>query len=120
MNYGAAWGTTVKPKNKILGLIFGLLLPYFALVMYFVLRVQGQPKEHPFPTWFSYFGMAYFLGTILRVSAVGRRIARVAQPNSTPNAKPRPAVRIAMGCGQVPRCGLVHFLCLRCCRNSQR
>lgn len=86
----------MKPKNKILGLIFGLLLPYFTLVMYFVLRLQGHPKEQPFPTWFPYFAMSYFLGTILLVSVVGRRIARSAEANSTPKAKLRPAVRIAM------------------------
>ena len=89
-------GATVKPKNKILVLIFGLLLPYFALVMYFVLRIQGHPKEQPFPSWFPYFGITYLLGTILLVSVVGRRIARSAQANSPPNVKPRPAVRIAI------------------------
>ena len=87
----------MKPKNKILGLIFALLLPYFALVMYFVLRVQRQPKEQPLPTWFPYFGMVYILGTILIVSVFSRRIAHNAQGKPTDNtATPRPVVRTAM------------------------
>ena len=88
---------TVQPKNKILGLIFGLVLPYMALVLYFVLRNQGHPQEQLLPTWFPYFGMAYLLGTILLVSAVSRRIARSAQGKPTHDtAKLRPVVRMAM------------------------
>jgi len=86
----------VKPKNKILALIFGLVIPYFALVMYFVLHIQGHPNEQPFPSWFPYFGMAYLLGTILLVSTVSRRIARSTQAASTPRVTTRPVVRIAM------------------------
>jgi hypothetical protein len=87
----------VQPKNKILGLIFGLVLPYIALVLYFVLRNQGHPQEQLLPTWFPYFGMAYLLGTILLVSAISRRIARSAQGKLTHDAaKPRPVVRMAM------------------------
>ena len=89
-------GATVKPKNKILGLIFGLLVPYFALVMYFVLHNQGHPNEQPFPTWFPYFGMAYLLGIILLVSTVARTIARNTQAAAAPSVTPRPAVRIAI------------------------
>jgi hypothetical protein len=86
----------MQPKNKILGLIFGLVLPYLALVEYFVLRHQGHAQEQPLPTWFLYFGMAYLLGTILLVSAIARRIARGAQGKLTqPAAKPRPVVRMA-------------------------
>ena len=97
MNEGMhSGGVTMKPKTKILGLLFGLLLPYFALVMYFVMHIQSHPNEQPFPTWFPYFGMAYFLGTILLVSAVSRRFARSAEANSAPQVKPRPAVRIAI------------------------
>lgn len=87
----------MQPKNKILGLTFGLVLPYIALAMYFVLRNQGHPQEQLLPTWFPYFGMAYLLGTILLVSAIGRRIARSAQGKLTQGAaKPRPVVRMAM------------------------
>lgn len=87
----------MQPKNKILGLIFGLVLPYIALVLYFVLRNQGHPQEQLLPTWFPYFGMAYLLGTILLVSAISRRIARSAQGKLTHDAaKPRPVVRMAM------------------------
>jgi hypothetical protein len=86
----------VQPKKKILALIFGLVLPYIALVLYFVLRNQGHPQEQLLPTWFPYFGMAYILGTILLVSAISRRIARSAQGKLTHTAaKPRPMVRMA-------------------------
>ena len=80
----------MQPKNKIRALIFGLVLPYFAMVMYFVLRIQ----EHPLPTWFPYFGMTYLLGSIILVTVVGRRIARGSQPQTT--AQSRPAVRVAL------------------------
>jgi len=87
----------VQPKHKILALVFGLVLPYFALVMYFVLRMQGRPQEQPLPTWFPYFGMAYLLGTILVVTVISRRIARGAKPEPAQNVvKSRPAVRIAL------------------------
>ena len=79
----------MQAKNKIRTLIFGLVLPYFAVVMYFVLRIQ----DDPLPTWFPYFGMTYLLGTIILVTVASRRIVRGTQPQ-TP-VKPRPALRIA-------------------------
>jgi len=87
----------VQPKKKILGLIFGLMLPYVALVLYLVPRNQGHPQEQILPTWFPYFGMAYLLGAILLVSAISRRIARGAQGKLTHDAaRPRPVVRLAV------------------------
>jgi hypothetical protein len=80
----------VQAKNKIRALIFGLVLPYFAVVMYFVLRIQ----EHPLPAWFPYFGMSYLLGSIILVTVVSRRIARGAQPQTA--VQLRPALRIAL------------------------
>jgi hypothetical protein len=80
----------MQAKNKIRALIFSLVLPYFAVVMYFVLRIQ----EHPLPAWFPYFGMVYLLGSIILVTGVSRRIARGAQPQTA--VQPRPAVRIAL------------------------
>jgi hypothetical protein len=65
----------VHAKNKIRALILGLVLPYFAVVMYFVLRIQ----DHPLPTWFPYFGLAYLLGSVIVLIVVSRRIARGAQ-----------------------------------------
>jgi hypothetical protein len=79
----------VQPKNKIRALIFGLLLPYFALVMYFVLRIQ----DHPLPTWFPYFGLTYLLGSIILVTLVSRKIARGVQPKAVQS---RPALRVLM------------------------
>jgi hypothetical protein len=79
----------VQPKNKIRALIFGLVLPYFAVVMYFVLRIQ----DHPLPTWFPYFGLTYLLGSIILVTLVSRRIARAVQPKAV---QPRPALRVLM------------------------
>jgi hypothetical protein len=67
-----ARGAAVPPKTKVRMLIFGLVLPYFAVAMYFVLRIQ----EHPLPSWFPYFGLSYLLGTIILVTAYSRRISR--------------------------------------------
>jgi hypothetical protein len=80
----------VQAKNKIRALIFGLVLPYFAFVMYFAFRIQ----EHPLPTWFPYFGMTYLLGSIILVTSVSRRITRDTQPQTA--VQSRPAVRIAV------------------------
>jgi len=77
----------VKPKAKILALIFALVLPYFALVMYFVLRIQG----HPLPTWFPYFGLSYILGTIVVVMVFSRKISSGAQLGTV--EKPKSALR---------------------------
>ncbi len=68
----------MKPKSKILALAFGLILPYFALVMYLALRIQ----RHPLPTWFPYFGLSYILGTIIVVTIFSRRISRDALPET--------------------------------------
>jgi hypothetical protein len=77
----------VKPKTKILTLLFALILPYMAVVMYFALRIQ----DHPLPTWFPYFGLSYILGTILLVTAFSKIIHRNVPPQSSEKA--RPAVR---------------------------
>jgi hypothetical protein len=75
----------MKPRTKILVLIFSLIVPYMALAMYFVLRIG----EHSLPTWFPYFGIFYILGTMIFVMLFSRRISRGAPPG--PAAKPRPA-----------------------------
>lgn len=80
----------MQPKNKIRTLIFSLVIPYFVLVMYFVLRIQ----DHPLPTWFPYFGLTYLLGTMTLVTVVSRRIAGGTQPQTT--VQSRPGVRIAL------------------------
>ena len=80
----------MQARNKVRALIFGLVLPYFAVVMYFVLRIQ----EHPLPTWFPYFGLSYLLGSVILVSVVSRRIARGTEPQTA--VRSRPAVRIVL------------------------
>jgi hypothetical protein len=75
------------PKTKVRTLIFGLVLPYFAVVMYFVLRRQ----EHPLPSWFPYFALPYLLGTMILVALYGRRISRAAQHDLV--NKPQPVRR---------------------------
>jgi len=77
----------MKPKVKTLILMFGLILPYMAVVMYFALRIQ----ERPLPTWFPYFGLSYILGTVILVTVFSRRFQRTAQPQSS--EKQRPALR---------------------------
>jgi len=58
--------------------MIGLILPYFCLVTYFVLRIQ----EHPLPTWFPYFALCYLLGSMILVVAFSRKIARGEQSQS--------------------------------------
>jgi hypothetical protein len=79
----------MQPKNKIRALIFGLVLPYFALVMYFVLRIQ----DHPLPTWFPYFGLTYLLGSIILVTVVSRKNRQGEQPKVVQS---RPALRLVL------------------------
>jgi hypothetical protein len=86
----------MQPKNKILALIFGLVLPYFALTMYFVLHSLSHPQGRILPTWFPYFGMAYIFGTILLVTVVSKRLSRGSQSNLQSIAQPNPAVRKAL------------------------
>ena len=80
----------MQAKNKIRVLIFGLVLPYMALVMYFALRIQ----EHPLPAWFPYFGLLYLLGTMILVMVLGRRFSCPAPQQ--PIKKPRPVLQWAM------------------------
>ena len=71
-------GDAMKPKNKILILSVGLILPYMALVVFFALRAQ----EHRLPTWFPYFGLSYILATMIVVMLYSRRLRRDAQAES--------------------------------------
>lgn len=84
----------MKPKTKIVALIFGLILPYIAMVMYFGIRMQN----HPLPTWFPYFGLSYMLGTIILVKVFSRKISRTAQPQTVKEIQPgRIALRLCTG-----------------------
>jgi len=66
----------VKRKAKILVLIYGLTLPYVALVLYFALRLH----DHPLPTWFPYFGLSYMLASMLVVVVVSRNNRHTTPP----------------------------------------
>lgn len=94
----------MQAKIKIRALVFGLVLPYFALVMYFILRIQ----EHPIPTWFAYFGLTYLLGSIMLVTLVSRRIARGSRPQAAVQSRPmvRMGARAWVGYLLAVWCGL--------------
>lgn len=69
----------ITPKNKIFALVFSLILPYMAIVVFFASRLPQQPL----PRWFPYFGACYIFASILLATVMGRRIARNApQQNS--------------------------------------
>jgi len=57
----------MTPRRKIVLLMFGLIVPYMALVMYFVFPRSGHP-EPILPSWFPYFGLSYILGSIVLVT----------------------------------------------------
>ncbi len=72
----------MSPKRKVVFLIFGLILPYMAVVMYFVFPRPGH--AHPIlPGWFPYFGLSYILGSIVPVMVVSRKTFRNA-PQQVP------------------------------------
>jgi hypothetical protein len=60
----------MKPKNKMLVLIFSLMAPYMGFVIY---RVFTHP-QHPLPGWFLYVGPCYFIGSIILATVLRKRI----------------------------------------------
>jgi hypothetical protein len=62
-------------KTKIVALLLVLNLPHLALTMYFGFRIV----EHPLPKWLPYFGLSYFLATIISAIVLSRRFSRNAQ-----------------------------------------
>jgi len=60
----------------MLVLIYGLVLPYIALVMYFALRI----RDHPLPAWFTYFAPSYMLAAMILVTLVSRNLRRSTPP----------------------------------------
>jgi hypothetical protein len=82
------------------------MFPYFALVLYFVLRIQ----DHPVPTRFPYFGLTYLSSNIDLVTLVNREIARREQPKA---AQSRPALRVMLRAWAAYLiavwCGLIHW-----------
>jgi hypothetical protein len=77
----------MKPKTKILALLLGLNLPYLAVATYFAFRIM----EHPLPSWFPYFGISYFLVTIVSAMVLSRRISHNAQAETV--EKPQSVLR---------------------------
>jgi hypothetical protein len=74
----------MKPRHKMMALTFALILPFLGLAMY----IGAQNGDASLPTWFQYFAMFYFLGTILIVSMYIRRIRRNAAPGSLEAPRP--------------------------------
>jgi hypothetical protein len=88
-------------RSKTLFLIFGLVLPYSGLVMYFVSRLP----EHPLPLWFPYFGAFYLLGTVVLVAVVAPRFSSGLQydgvenpPAASPSVRWRALSLVAFWC----------------------
>jgi hypothetical protein len=78
----------MTPKRKILYLVCGLILPYWALAAYMVLRTAANPG-HKLPPWLPLIAGYYLFGSILLVTILSRKISRNgALQNSK---KPRPA-----------------------------
>jgi hypothetical protein len=73
----------MTPKNKIFALVFSLILPYMAIVVFFASSLPQQPL----PRWFPYFGACYIFASILLASIMGRRIARNAPQQSSPKSQ---------------------------------
>ena len=79
----------MTPRRKIVFLMFDLILPYMALVMYFVFPRSDHP-EQILPSWFPYFGLSYILGSIVLVMVVSRRISRNAPQEVSTKAQSTP------------------------------
>lgn len=66
----------MKPKTKILFLLFSLIFPYMGFVMY---RALTHP-ENPFPKWFFYAAPCYVLGSIALFVVLRKEILASASP----------------------------------------
>jgi hypothetical protein len=75
----------MTPRRKFVFLIFALIVPYMAFVMYFALR-SSQPGQI-LPTWFPYFGLSYILGSMVLVMVASRRIFRNVPQEASPKAQ---------------------------------
>jgi hypothetical protein len=79
----------MKPQAKIVFLSFALMLPYIAFMMFLVFRVPRQPL----PTWFLYFALCYFFGSIVFIAMMAKKFRRKAPPASA--GEKRGAIRAA-------------------------
>lgn len=75
----------MTPRRKFVLLIFALIVPYMAFVMYFALR-SIQPGQI-LPTWFPYFGLSYILGSMVLVMVASRRIFHNVPREASPKAQ---------------------------------
>lgn len=66
----------MKPKQRILLLFIGLILPYMAFVLYFAMRLP----QHPLPKWFPYVAACYFFGFIFLFPFLRKRVLAGAPP----------------------------------------
>ncbi len=66
----------MKPRTKIVVLLFSLILPYMGLVLY---RAFTHP-EHPFPKWFLYTLLCYLLLAVILFTVLRRRVLLGAPP----------------------------------------
>ena len=66
----------MKPKTKILLLLFGLIFPYMGFVMF---RALTHP-ENPFPKWFLYAAPCYFIGSMAVFVVLRKKILSSAPP----------------------------------------
>jgi hypothetical protein len=66
----------MKPKTKILLLLFGLILPYMGFITYHGLT----HSENPFPKWFLYAALCYFLASTALFVVLRKMILASAPP----------------------------------------
>ena len=98
----------MKPKARMLFVIVSLMLPYMGFVMY---RALTHP-QHPFPSWFLYIGPCYFIGSIILVTVLRKRIIAGVQPLRAEEQKAQTvsAARAARMLGYIWLAGPVFYL----------
>ena len=65
----------MSARRKIVFLILGLILPFLAFAMYFVVAISRHPSK-VFPVWLAYFAFFYIFGSVVLVMVVSRKLAR--------------------------------------------
>ena len=99
----------MKPKIKIILLLFGLTFPYAGFVMYRALTHPGDP----FPKWFLYAAPVYFLAAMVAFVLLWKKILASAPPLGLPeqNAQRLAAARAARRLGYIWWIGpILYFL----------
>ena len=98
----------MKPKQRILLLLFGLLFPYMVFELYFAVRL---PK-HPLPVWFPYVAAPYFFGSILLFPFLKTLVLRGAAPQAPEEQRVQrvSAARAARMLGYIWLIGPVYYI----------